>query len=68
MEIKRQLVYHLNDYMEFNNLTKIQVAKDLEISRSELSMILNPEDDSITLKTFIKIAKYIGKNLRISFE
>ena len=65
--IKRVIAYQLQQFMREYNLSKTEMAKKLETSRSALDRLLNSNHTSITLDTIIKTAQVTGKKVRISF-
>ena len=65
--IKRVIAYALEQKMISEKITVSQLAKDLDTSRSAISRILDPENTAITLNTIVKVAKYLGKRIILSF-
>lgn len=65
--IKRVLIHELNKKMIEEKITKTFVAEKLKTSRSSLDRILNPENNSMTITTMERIAKFLGRKLIISF-
>ncbi len=63
--VKRVLAWQLEQAMEEKRLSKNQMAKQMQTSRSQLDRILDPENDRIQLDTVIKAAKVLGHGLRI---
>ena len=64
---KRLLVLQLADIMQENNITKTNLAKKLQTSRSQLDRILDPNNSSITLDVLERVAYAVGKKLHIEF-
>ena len=64
---KRLLVLQLEDIMAESNFTKTSLAEKLNTSRSQLDLILDPENTSITIEVLERIAHAVGKKLRIEF-
>ncbi len=63
--IKRVLAWQLLQAMEKQRLSKNQMAKAMQTSRSQLDRILDPDNDKIRLDTIIKAARAVGRELRI---
>ena len=64
---KRLLALQLADIMQENNITKTNLAKKLQTSRSQLDRILDPNNSSITLDVLERVAYAVGKKLHIEF-
>jgi len=63
--VKRVLVWQLQQAMEENKMSKNQIAKAMETSRSQLDRVLDPDNDRIQLDTVIKVARILGREVRI---
>lgn len=63
--VKRVLAWQLEQAMKKQHLSKNQMAKQMQTSRTQLDRILDPENDRIQLDTVIKAAKVLGRGLRI---
>ena len=63
--VKRVIAYQLTSFMEQNELSKTEMAKRMETSRSALDRLLDPTNHSITLQTMDRAARALGKKLRI---
>lgn len=66
--IKRVIAWQLQNYMKESHATKTEIARQLGTSRSLVDKILDATNPSITLATILKIAKVVGKNVRVEFE
>jgi antitoxin HicB len=64
---KRLLALHIADIMEASNLTKMELAERLNTSRSQLDRLLDPENTTITLESLDRLARAVGRQLRIEF-
>jgi len=62
---KRVITYMLEQYKEERHLSKVEMAKTIGTSRSELDRLLNPENTSITLSTISRIAAALGKKITL---
>lgn len=63
--VKRVLAWQLRQEMERRALSKNQMAKAMQTSRSQLDRILDPENDAVQLDSIIKAARAVGRGLRI---
>ena len=52
--------------MQEKKLTKTEMAKQMNTSRSSLERLLDPDNTSVTLDTIQRAAKILGK--RLHFE
>ncbi len=64
---KRLLALQLADIMKKNSITKTNLAKRLETSRSQLDRILDPENTAITIEVLERVAHAVGAKLQIGF-
>ena len=64
--IKRVISWQLQNYMESCQVSEI--AKRMGTSRSFVDKILDANNTAITLSTILKVAKIIGKPVRIEFD
>ena len=65
---KRLLVLQLVDIMKETNISKALLAKRLQTSRSQVDRLLDPNNTSITLESLERLARAIGKQLKIEFR
>ena len=65
--IQLELYCKLNNYMETNNLTVKEAAKQLNTKRRVIKKTLNG-DFNYSLETFITLANAIGYNIEITFN
>jgi len=63
--LKRLFALQLADAMKQSNLTKMQLAKRLGTSRSQLDRLLDPENTMITLESMQRLAEAVGRQLRV---
>ena len=64
---KRLLVLQIGDIMDESNITKTELATKMETSRSQLDRLLDPDNTSITLDSLDKLARAIGRQLKVEF-
>ena len=63
--IKRVLAWQIAEFIEQQKLTKAAMANRMNTSRSALDRLLDPDNDSITLKTLQNAASAIGAHLEM---
>ena len=63
--IKRVLAYQVKKAMEEKDLSKTEMAKKMNTSRSVLDRLLSPSNESVTLQTMKKAAFAVGRTLKI---
>ena len=66
--IKRVLSWQLLQAMDSEHITKAEMARRMQTSRSHLNRLLDPENERVQLDTLIKAAAAIGKRVRIELE
>jgi hypothetical protein len=66
--LKRALTEQLEESMQGANLTKLEMAKKMATSRSQLDRVLDPENVSVQLDTLIKAARAVGKEVEIRIK
>lgn len=64
--LKRVLAWEIQKAMKEQNLTKTEMAKRMETSRSQLDRLLDPEKTGVSLETIGRAASVIGRELQIS--
>lgn len=64
---KRLLALQIADIMAESNLTKTEVAERMNTSRSQLERLLDPDNTSVTLESLDRLARAVGKRLKIEF-
>jgi antitoxin HicB len=62
---KAALVYRIQYEMKRQRLTKVEMAKRMHTSRSELDRILDPDNRGVSLESLQKAAAAIGKAIDI---
>ena len=66
--IKRMIAMELLSELERKQMTKAELARRLDTSRSQVDRILDPDNESITLNTLVKAAALLGRRLHVSLE
>lgn len=63
--IKKYFAVLIRTKMDEDNLSKTKMAELMSTSRSAIDRLLDPDNDSITLRTMESAAKAIGKKLKL---
>ncbi len=61
--VKRVIAYQLASAMQEKGISKVEMAKKLDTSRSQLNRLLDPNNDKVTLATLSRAAKVVGREL-----
>ena len=64
---KRLLALQLGDIMEEAEISKAGLADKLHTTSDQVDQLLDPENTSITLDTLERVARALGKRLRVEF-
>jgi DNA-binding Xre family transcriptional regulator len=64
---KRLMTLQIEDILAEANLTKTEVASRMGTSRSQLDRLLDPDNTSVTLESLDRLARAVGKQLRVEF-
>ena len=62
---KRMLAAQLQEAIDASNLSKSQLAEQLQTSRSQLDRLLDPDYTALTLDSLERLAHALGMQLRI---
>src|SRR5947209_1789395 len=63
--LKRALALKVADLMEQRDLNKTRMAAQLRTSRAAINRVLDPKNTSVTLTTLNKVARSLGRKLKI---
>lgn len=63
--IKRAIAWQLSEAMRKENMTKSEMAKRMNTSRSQLNRLLDPKIEGVELQTLARAAQILGRNLRV---
>ena len=66
--IKRIIAWHLAEAMKAKPMSRREMAKRMDTSRSQISRLFDPENDRVQLDTIQKAAAVLGKRVSITFE
>jgi len=65
LAIKRVLAWQIEEAMKKQHLTKAEMARRMETSRSQLDRLLDPESNSVTLETLTRAARATGRQVKL---
>lgn len=63
--VKRVLAFQLAAAMKEQHISKVEMAKRLETSRSQLDRLLDPSNDGVSLTVLARAAHAVGRSLRL---
>ena len=63
--IKRVLAWQIEDAMKKGDVTKCEMARRMNTSRSQLDRLLDPENQAVSLDTLARAAHAVGRNLKL---
>lgn len=66
--VKRLIASDLARAMREQGISKVEMAKRLETSRSQLDQLLDPDKEGVTMPTLIRAAKAVGRNLHVELS
>jgi len=66
--VKRYIAFELAKKMTEKNLSKSEMARRMETSRSALDRLLDPENSSVTLQTLQSAAQALGGCLKVELD
>ena len=66
--VKRVLAFQFTAEMESQKISKVEMARRLETSRSQLDRLLDPDNQTVTLATLARAARAVGRTLRLELQ
>lgn len=66
--VKRVLAFQLAAAMKEQHISKVEMAKRLETSRSQLDRLLDPTNDGITLGVLARAARIVGRSIKLELQ
>ena len=66
--VKRVIAFQLAREMSEHRLSKSEMARRMETSRSALDRLLDPDNVSVTLQTLQSAVQVLGGRLRVEIE
>jgi hypothetical protein len=65
--LKRVIAWQVSREMDEKHISKSEMARAMRTSRAALDRLLDPANESVTLRTMARAAKVLGKRLRLEF-
>jgi len=62
---KRVLAWQIEQAMEAAGLTKVEMARRMNTSRSQLDRLLDPDNNRVQLDTLQRAARAVGRTLKL---
>lgn len=62
--IKRVLAWQIEEAMKKGDVSKTEMARRMNTSRSQLERLLDPENHAVSLETLARAAHAVGRNLK----
>ena len=66
--VKRVLAFQLAAEMEQQKISKVEMARRMNTSRSQLDRLLDPDYSNVALATLARAAKAVGRTLRLELQ
>lgn len=66
--VKRVLAFQLAAAMKDQKISKVEMAKRLETSRSQLDRLLDPSNDGVTLAVLLRAAQAVGRTIKLELQ
>ena len=66
--VKRVITWQISELMKRREINKIEMAKRMQTSRSQLDRFLDPDNDKVLLETVQRAASALGKRVSITLE
>ena len=66
--VKRFIAFQLARQMAERSISKAEMARRMETSRSALDRLLDPDNSSVTLQTLQSAAQALGGRLKVELE
>jgi DNA-binding Xre family transcriptional regulator len=66
--VKRVLAYQLAEVMKAQRISKVEMAKRLQTSRSQLDRLLDPDNEAVTVGTLSRAAQAVGRSLKLELQ
>ena len=63
--IKRVIAWQLEEAMKNRRMSKLQIARRMKTSRSQLDRLLDPRHSGVMLETLSRAAQVLGRQLRV---
>ena len=63
--VKRVIAWQLEEAMKVRRMSKLQMARRMKTSRSQLDRLLDPSHSGVTLETLARAAQVLGRHIRV---
>lgn len=63
--VKRVIAFQLSEAMKTEGISKVEMARRLNTSRSQLDRLLDPDYEGVTVGVLARAAKAVGRGLRL---
>ena len=63
--VKRVLAFQLTTAMKEQRISKVEMAKRLDTSRSQLDRLLDPNNNGVTLSVLARAAQAVGRTIKL---
>ena len=63
--IKRVLAWQIEQEMQAQGISKVEMARRMKTSRAHLDRLLDPDNDKVQLDTVQRAAAAVGRKLRL---
>jgi antitoxin HicB len=63
--IKRVVAWQIEQAMNRQHITKAEMARRMDTSRSQLDRLLDPGSESVTLQTLTRAARAVGRRVKV---
>ena len=63
--IKRVIAWQLEEAMKVRHISKLQMARRMKTSRSQLDRLLDPSRSGVTFETLARAAQVLGRHIRV---
>ena len=62
---KERIAFQLQQAMKKKRITKVKLAELMDTSRTQIDRILDPTSGNITIETLQRVARIVGRELRV---
>lgn len=66
--VKRVVAFQLAAVMKEQKISKVEMARRLDTSRSQLDRLLDPDNDAVTLAVLARAARAVGRSLKLELH
>ena len=63
--VKRVIAWQLEEAMKARRMSKLQMARRMKTSRSQIDRLLDPSHSGVTLETLARAAQVLGRQIRV---